>query len=68
MERSAEKTIVIVDDEEPMRDYLREVLAHEGYHCRCFTGSLAALAYMASSSDRADLILTDINMPDMGGG
>ena len=67
MERGQEKTIVIVDDEEPMRDYLREVLTHEGYHCRCFTGSLAALAYMASNSDRADLILTDINMPGMGG-
>ena len=67
MERGEEKTIVIVDDEEPMRDYLREVLTHEGYHCRCFTGSLAALAYMASNSDRADLILTDINMPGMGG-
>ena len=67
MERSEGKTIVIVDDEEPMRDYLREVLTHEGYDCRCFTGSLAALAYMASGSDRADLILTDINMPGMGG-
>ena len=67
MERSPEKTIVIVDDEEPMRDYLREVLTQEGYDCRCFTGSLAALAYMASNSDRADLILTDINMPGMGG-
>ncbi len=67
MERGEGKTIVIVDDEEPMRDYLREVLTHEGYDCRCFTGSLAALAYMASHSDRADLILTDINMPGMGG-
>ena len=67
MERGEGKTIVIVDDEEPMRDYLREVLTHEGYHCRCFTGSLAALAYMACNSDRADLILTDINMPGMGG-
>ena len=67
MERGEEKTIVIVDDEEPMRDYLREVLTHEGYDCRCFTGSLAALAYMASSSERTDLVLTDINMPGMGG-
>ena len=67
MERGEGKTIVIVDDEEPMRDYLREVLTHEGYDCKCFTGSLAALAYMASDSDRADLILTDIKMPGMGG-
>ena len=67
MDRAEEKTIVIVDDEEPMRDYLREVLTDEGYDCKCFTGSLAALAYMASGSDRADLILTDINMPGMGG-
>ena len=67
MERGEEKTIVIVDDEEPMRDYLREVLTHEGYDCRCFAGSLAALAYMASGAERADLILTEINMPGMGG-
>ena len=67
MEPGEEKTIVVVDDEEPMRDYLREVLTHEGYDCRCFTGSLAALSYMASSSERTDLVLTDINMPGMGG-
>ncbi len=61
------RTILIVDDEESMRQYLSEVLSQEGYQCRTFEGSLAALAYMSNSPHPGDLVLTDINMPGMDG-
>ena len=60
-------TVLVVDDEEGIRDYLAEVLRFEGYQCRCFTESLAALAYLAGQNAPADLVLADIRMPGMNG-
>jgi response regulator RpfG family c-di-GMP phosphodiesterase len=56
-----------VDDEEPVRAYLAEVLRLEGYQCRCFSESLEALSYLARSSAPADLLLADISLPGMTG-
>jgi cyclic di-GMP phosphodiesterase len=60
-------TIIVVDDEEMMRQYLYDVLSQHGYDCKCFEGSLAALAYMADSGRSPHLMLTDISMPGMDG-
>ena len=60
-------TVLVVDDERSIRDYLAEVLRFEGYDCRCFSGSLAALSYLAARESPGDLLLADISMPDMGG-
>ena len=67
MHCDAPKRVLVVDDEPAMRDYLHEVLRHEGYECLCFEGSLAALAHMAEAASPPDLLLTDINMPGMSG-
>ena len=50
-----------------MRDYLYEVLTREGHKCECFEESLAALSHLSGEEDAPDLLLTDINMPGMGG-
>jgi putative nucleotidyltransferase with HDIG domain len=63
----APNTIIVVDDEELMRQYLYDVLSRHGYDCKCFEGSLAALAYMADASAAPHLMLTDISMPGMDG-
>ena len=60
-------TVLVVDDEPSIRDYLAEVLRFEGYDCECFSGSLAALSYLSAQEKPADLVLADISMPDMGG-
>lgn len=64
---SHESTIIVVDDEESMRQYLYDVLSRHGYDCRCFEGSLSALAYMADAGNAPHLMLTDISMPGMDG-
>ena len=64
---ATKSTVLVVDDEEPIRDYLAEVLRVEGYECLCFSGSLAALAYLADGRLPADLLLADIRMPDVTG-
>lgn len=60
-------TVLVVDDEESIRNYLSEVLSLEGYECKCFDKSLAALAYLSQTKDPPDLVMTDIRMPGMDG-
>jgi putative nucleotidyltransferase with HDIG domain len=67
MPSAPRSTILVVDDEESIRNYLVEVLRFEGYDCICFSGSLAALAYLTRGEELPDLMLADIAMPDLGG-
>ncbi|HUG80070.1 MAG TPA: HD domain-containing phosphohydrolase [Bryobacterales bacterium] len=60
-------TVLVVDDDASIRDYLAEVLRGKGYDCRCFSESLAALSYLNSQNPSADLVLADISMPGMSG-
>jgi putative nucleotidyltransferase with HDIG domain len=62
-----ERTVVVVDDDAAMRLYLTETLTSGGYGCRSFPDALAALGWLASGEARADLLLSDINMPGMSG-
>ena len=50
-----------------MREYLNEVLYQQGYECRSFPAGLAALSYLSEAESSPDLVLTDINMPEMSG-
>ena len=59
--------IVVVDDEQEMRDYLAEVLTLHGYRCLMFPNGNAALSHLAAYGSAAALILSDINMPGMSG-
>jgi putative two-component system response regulator len=63
----ANNTVLVVDDDASIREYLSEVLRLEGYECHSFSDSLAALAYLNQSESPADLMLADISMPNMGG-
>ncbi len=67
MASPSNSTVLVVDDEKSVRDYLAEVLRIEGYGCQCFSKSLEALAYLARSSSPTDLLLADITLPDMTG-
>ena len=67
MVANSPSTVLVVDDDEGIRDYLAEVLRFEGYKCQCFSESLSALAYLAEENRPADLVLADIRMPGMNG-
>lgn len=67
MAANAEKTIVVVDDDDAVRLYMSEALASGGYGCRMFNSGVAALQWLASSQARVDLWLSDINMPGING-
>ncbi len=63
----AGKTVVVVDDDPAMCEYLSETLALGGYGCETFASGAAALGWLASADKPVDLLLSDVNMPGMNG-
>jgi CheY-like chemotaxis protein len=58
-------TILVIDDDESMRDLLRLHLAAAGYDVAVAADAIAA-GYMVLRSP-PDLIITDVNMPHLDG-
>jgi CheY-like chemotaxis protein len=57
--------ILVVDDDDEVREMIRAILEADGYHTRGATNGRNALHSLAH--DRPDLILCDLVMPIMGG-
>ena len=57
--------LLIVDDEQSMRELLEHVLAREGYHVETAENGRVALERMKEYA--FDLVISDIQMPDMTG-
>ncbi len=60
-------SILIVEDESPIRELLAEVLEDEGYPVSSATNGQEALTLLRRSSTLPKLILLDLNMPVMSG-
>jgi len=58
-------TILVVDDEEMLRNLLRKILVKEGY--RVLTASSAPEALEKLASESIDLVISDVQMPEMDG-
>ena len=63
--KTEERAILVVDDEESMRIALSEALARGGYRVDCVTNGHDALTRIGSES--FELIITDVRMPKMDG-
>ncbi len=59
------KTVLYVDDSEDMLEIVKLVLANSGY--QILTASSGAEAIEICSNEQPDLILMDLNMPDIDG-
>lgn len=59
--------ILLVDDEELVREYLTCVLFDHGYDCVSFGTCRGALNHLEESGDEVALIVSDIRMPEMNG-
>ncbi|VAW35053.1 Nitrogen regulation protein NR(I) [hydrothermal vent metagenome] len=57
--------LIVVDDEESMRNFLSIMLKKEGYEVSTFSTGEAALEFFRDES--ADIVMTDLKMPGMGG-
>ncbi len=58
-------TILIVDDEKSMRDFLKILLSKEGYEVLAAGDGEQAIAALAEN--RVDLVISDIRMPGISG-
>lgn len=64
---STDPTILVVDDQTPIRRILRAVLEALGYRVLVAEGGPAALRLASEHRGRLDLLLTDVSMPVMEG-
>ncbi len=57
--------VLVVDDEKPLRDFVRRNLEARGYKVVCAANGLEALAIF--ENEQVDLVILDIMMPHMDG-
>ncbi len=67
MEQKTNETILIVDDEEMLREILVESLREEGYRMLSAPDGIEAMRIYAEHMDSISLVITDLGMPNMGG-
>jgi two-component system cell cycle sensor histidine kinase/response regulator CckA len=58
--------VLVVDDEEPIRQVARAFLERDGYRVTEAGSGLEALALLAAGP-LPDLLMTDLNMPELAG-
>ena len=61
------ETILLVEDEESVRQLVRDTLAAKGYQILEGENGEAGMAAAAGHRGRIDLVITDVVMPGMGG-
>ncbi len=61
------ETVVVVEDEDSVREYICEALDDLGYHVRDFGRAQEAFDFCVRETAGVDLVLTDVIMPEMGG-
>ena len=59
-------SVLVVDDEAPIRQVARRVLEGEGYQVAEASGGLEAIAILSSGTP-LDLLLADLEMPELNG-
>lgn len=59
--------IVIIDDEKSILDVTDQLLSNLGYDIKTYQNPLNALDYLRDNSHNADLVLTDLMMPELKG-
>ncbi|MFI5893515.1 PAS domain S-box protein [Actinoplanes sp. NPDC051513] len=63
----ATETILLVEDEDALRQVATRILARAGYHVLAATGGAQAIHIAQTHPDPIDLMLTDVIMPKMMG-
>ena len=64
---SGERLILLVDDDNAVREVTRQILARAGYRVVTADSGESALDYFDTGGSRPDLVLTDVVMPGISG-
>lgn len=65
MQQTVHKTILLIEDEEDLRDSIRQILDFEGFHVITAENGESGLEKL--SGQKVDLIICDIMMPGING-
>ncbi len=65
--RPSQRVVLVVDDEESVRSYVRRVLQGAGYQVLEAADGVDALALLEKLSGAVDLLVTDVKMPRLPG-
>jgi CheY-like chemotaxis protein/nitrogen-specific signal transduction histidine kinase len=66
-ETAADRTVLVVEDEDDVRQLIADILTHLGYSPLTASNGAEALQVYRENQDRVGLVLTDKTMPEMGG-
>jgi signal transduction histidine kinase/ActR/RegA family two-component response regulator len=61
------ETILLVEDEGPVREFVHKVLSRRGYAVHAVGNPVLALEYARAHRAAIDLVLSDVILPDMSG-
>ena len=61
------ETILLIDDEPMITEYLNELLSNEGYKVVIFNDPVGGLKYFKENHKNVDLLITDQTMPGLTG-
>ncbi|GAB1643283.1 response regulator [Krasilnikovia sp. MM14-A1259] len=64
----ARPTVLVVDDEEDLRDIMRRMLERRGFHALIAGNSEEALEICRSPGAAIDVLVTDLGLPGVSGG
>jgi len=64
---SGTETILLVDDEEPVRDLAKRLLSRAGYHVLTAADGKEAIETFCNQRDEIALVILDLIMPEMSG-
>jgi PAS domain S-box-containing protein len=65
--RGQGQLITVAEDDPAIRDLIAEILSKHGYNVASFGDGVDAITYFLAHTDEISLVLTDVNMPRMGG-
>ncbi len=61
------ETILVIDDEIPILQLIKETLSHNGFNVIIHNNPLHGLEFFKANRNKIDLVITDIVMPSMDG-
>ena len=67
LKMTGNESIMIVDDEEPIRESCKEFIENYGYHVQTFSNGIEAFETFQTNPAKFDLIVTDMTMPGLTG-
>ena len=66
--RSGSESVLLVEDEDPVRELVQEMLEMAGYRVHAAPGGPEALAWAENPAHTFDILVSDVVMPRMNGG